>query len=132
MQHRSDHAFFHWAAARKRWRGYAWTEADGSHLRAKEATKVYLVLIDYCHSPQARHFGIGLEGQDRRRKERRLDRAFRSYEKVERGSRQPAVPGPKKARFNMDQTDSLRETFTARERYGHLAFMRLCVFSLAF
>ena len=60
---------------------------------------MYLVLIDYCHSPQARHFGIGLEGQDRRRKERRLDRAFRSYEKVERGSRQPAVPGPKKVRF---------------------------------
>ena len=60
-------------------------ELHGSHLRAKEATKVYLVLIDYCHPPQARHFGIGLECQDRRRKERRLDRAFRSYEKVERG-----------------------------------------------
>ena len=59
---------------------------------------MYLVLIDYCHPPHARHFGIGLECQDRRRKERRLDRAFRSYEKAERGSRQPAVPGRKKAR----------------------------------
>jgi hypothetical protein len=67
VQRRSDHFIPHWAAARKRWRGHACTEAYGTRLRAKEAKKACPRRLKKCRPHRARPFGAGLERPHDRR-----------------------------------------------------------------
>ena len=92
VQHRSDHFIPHWAAARQRWRGYAWTEADGTRLRAKEAKKAYPRRLKKCRPHRARPFGAGLERQHGRRASPTADERLRSYEESRDESRRQSFP----------------------------------------
>ena len=97
VKHRSNHFNPPWAAARQRWRGYAWREAEGSHLRAKEVTKAYPLRLKKCRPHRARPFGAGLERQHGRRASPTADERLRSYEESRESYRELLVPGPKKA-----------------------------------
>ena len=71
-------------------------------MRAKEAKKVYPVRLKKCRPHRARPFGAGLERQHGRRASPTADERRRSYEESRESYRELLVPGPKKARFNMN------------------------------